>query len=310
MTETGGGAPSRAALVVAFATLYVIWGSTYLAIRMAVVTWPPLALAAVRFTLAGAALYTVLRARGAPAPSRREWGGAVVVGTLLLGGGNGLVCWAEQWVPSGEAALIVASVPLWMTALPWMLRRAPMPHPLALAGIALGLGGVALLVGGGDPRAHAGVSAGALILGRIALLLASLSWSVGSLLSRRVPLPRQPAMASALEMLAAGPVIALGAGLKGEWGHFHLVAVTTAGWTALIYLIVFGSFAGFGSYVYLLKHTSAARASTYAFVNPLVAVILGTLIAHEPLGARTVGAAALIVAAVGAVVWGTANRGR
>jgi drug/metabolite transporter (DMT)-like permease len=309
MSDTrGGGAPSRASLLVAFATLYVIWGSTYLAIRIAVVSWPPLALAAVRFTLAGAGLYAVLRARGAPAPTRREWGGAVLVGTLLLGGGNGLVCWAEQWVPSGEAALIVASVPLWMTALPWILRRAPMPHPLALGGIALGLIGVGLLVGGADARAHAGLTGGSLMAGRIALLVASLSWSVGSLLSRWAPLPPNPAMASALEMLAAGPVIAVGAGLKGEWGHFHLGAVTGGGWTALLYLIVFGSFAGFGSYVYLLKHTSAARASTYAFVNPLVAVILGTLIVHEPLGPRTVAAAALIVAAVGAVVWGTANR--
>jgi len=309
MTDDGGGAPpSRASLVVAFATLYVIWGSTYLAIRISVVTWPPLVLPAVRFTIAGVVLYAFLRARGAPAPTRREWGGAAVVGTLLLGGGNGLVCWAEQWVPSGEAALIIASVPLWMTALPWMLRRAPMPHALALGGIALGLGGVALLVSGGDPRAHVGVSASALTFGRIALLLAALSWSVGSLMSRWVPLPRQPAMASALEMLASGPIIALGAGLKGEWGTFHLGGVTTAGWTAFVYLIVFGSFAGFGSYVYLLKHTSAARASTYAFVNPLVAVLLGTLFAHEPLGARTLGAAALIVAAVAAVVWGTANR--
>jgi len=274
------------------------------------VSWPPLALPAVRFTVAGGGLYAWLRARGAPAPTRREWAAAALVGTLLLGGGNGLVCWAEQWVPSGEAALIVASVPLWMTALPWLLRRAPMPHPLSLVGIALGLGGVALLVSGADPRAHAGLAPGALRFGRIALLLASLSWSVGSLLSRWVPLPRQPAMASALEMLAAGPIIVVGAGLKGEWGHFHVGDVTTAGWTALAYLIVFGSFAGFGSYVYLLKHTSAARASTYAFVNPLVAVLLGTLLAHEPLGGRTLGAAALIVAAVGAVVWGTANRSR
>jgi drug/metabolite transporter (DMT)-like permease len=227
---------------------------------------------------------------------------------LLLGGGNGLVCWAEQWVPSGEAALIVASVPLWMTALPWMIGQARMPHPLALGGVGLGLAGVGLLVGAAAPHAHGAAAGGALLGGRVALLLASLSWSVGSLLSRRVPLPRQPAMASALEMLAAGPVIAAGAALKGEWTPFHLAAVTRGGWTALVYLIVFGSFAGFGSYVYLLKHTSAARVSTYAFVNPLVAVLLGTLFAHELLGARTLAAAALIVCAVGAVVLGTSTR--
>jgi len=301
-------APSRGSLLLAFATLYVIWGSTYLAIRVAVVSWPPLVLAAVRFTLAGAGLYAWLRARGAAAPTRREWGAAAIIGTLLLGGGNGLVCWAEQWVPSGQAALIVASVPLWMTALPWMVGQARMPHPLALAGVALGLAGVGLLVGGAAPHAQSAAVGHVLLAGRVALLLASLSWSVGSLLSRRLPLPRQPAMASALEMLAAGPIIAAGAALKGEWGHFHLGAVGRDGWTALVYLIVFGSFAGFGSYVYLLKHATAARVSTYAFVNPLVAVLLGTLFAHEALAARTLAAAALIVCAVAAVVLGTGKR--
>ncbi|MFL5307007.1 MAG: EamA family transporter [Polyangia bacterium] len=310
MTTTSGAAPapSRASLLLAFATLYVIWGSTYLAIRVAVVTWPPLVMAAFRFTVAGGGLYAWLRARGVAAPTRREWGAAAVIGTLLLGGGNGLVCWAEQWVPSGQAALIVASVPLWMTALPWMVGQARMPHPLALAGVALGLAGVGVLVGSAAPHAQTAAAGSALLAGRVALLLASLSWSVGSLLSRRVPLPRQPAMATALEMLAAGPIIALGAALKGEWGHFHLSAVSHGGWIALVYLIIFGSFAGFGSYVYLLKHATAARASTYAFVNPLVAVLLGTFFAHEPLAARTLAAAALIVCAVAAVVMGTGKR--
>jgi drug/metabolite transporter (DMT)-like permease len=296
---------SRASLLLAFATLYVIWGSTYLAIRIAVVTWPPLVLAAVRFTLAGGGLYAWLRARGAPAPTRRQWGAALLVGTLLLGGGNGLVCWAEQWVPSGQAALIVASVPLWMTALPWMVGKARMPSPLALGGVALGLAGVAVLVSGAAPAHAAGAGGGAMVAGRFALLLASLSWSVGSLISRRLPLPRQPAMISATEMLAAGPVLAAGALLKGEWSHFHPGAVTGGAWIALGYLIVFGSLAGFGSFVYLLGRTSAARVSTYAFVNPLVAVVLGTIIAHEALGARTLMAAALIVCAVAAVIWGT-----
>jgi drug/metabolite transporter (DMT)-like permease len=292
-------------MLLAFATLYVIWGSTYLAIRIAVVSLPPLVMAALRFTVAGGGLYAWLRARGVPAPTRREWGGAAVAGTLLLGGGNGLVCWAEQWVPSGQTALIVASVPLWMTALPWMVGKARMPSPVALVGVALGLAGVALLVGGGAP-AHAGASGGALLAGRVGLLVASLSWSIGSLISRRLPLPRQPALVSAMEMLAAAPVLALGALLKGEWTHFHPAAVTGGAWFALGYLIVFGSLAGFGSYVFLLGHTSAARVSTYAFVNPLVAVLLGTLFAHEALGTRTLGAAALIVCAVAAVIWGTA----
>jgi drug/metabolite transporter (DMT)-like permease len=295
---------------VALVTLYVVWGSTYLAIRVAVVTWPPFVLAAVRFALAGGGLYVFLRARGAPRPSARNWGAATLVGALLLASGNGLVCWAEQWVPSGEAALIIATVPLWMTVLPWLARRAPAPRPAVVVGVVVGLGGVATLMGGGPAEARGGGPASAVIAGRIALLVASFSWSLGSLGSRRLPLPDQPFVATAMEMLTASPLLGAAALASGEWRRFHLVAVTPAGWLALAYLIVFGSIAGFGSYVFLLKHTSAARASTYAFVNPLVAVALGAIAAGEAVGPRTVIAALLIVAAVGAVIFGTAGSPR
>jgi drug/metabolite transporter (DMT)-like permease len=299
--------PTRTALLLAFATLYVVWGSTYLAIRIAVASLPPFVMGALRFGGAGAVLYIFLRLRGVPRPSARNWGAAFLVGGLLLGVGNGLVCWSEQWVPSGQAALIVATVPLWMTALPWLAGRARRPHPAALAGVALGLGGVATLVGGLS-GAHETAAGAAMFGGRLGLLVASLSWAVGSLWSRRLPLPRETAMATAMEMLAASPLMAVTALARGEWGHFHPAAVTPGPWLAVAYLGVFGSLAGFGSYVFLLKHTTPARASTYAFVNPLVAVFLGTVLAGEAIGARTGVAALLIVSAVAAVIWGSGAR--
>jgi drug/metabolite transporter (DMT)-like permease len=304
-TATAAARPSRALVLVAYATLYVVWGSTYLAIRIAVASWTPLMLAAVRFLIAGGGLYAVLRARGAPAPTARAWGASAIVGALLLAGGNGTVCWAEQWVPSGETALILAQAALWMVLLPWLLRRAPRPRVSVLAGVAVGLAGVAILVGG---RGGAGPDAHRLMIGRLVLVIASLSWVVGSLWSRSLPLPKSVALASAMEMLTASPLLFLLAGLHGDFGTFHPAAISPAGWLALFYLIVFGSLAGFGSYVFLLVHEGPARASTSAFVNPLIAVALGATVAGEPLGPRTFAAAAMIVAAVAGVILGTAKR--
>ena len=300
-------APPRAALLLAFATVYLVWGSTYLAIRIAVASLPPFVMGALRFGGAGAGFYLFLRLRGSPRPSARNWGAAFVVGGLLLGAGNGLVSWSEQWVPSSQAALFVATVPLWMTALPWLARRTRRPHPAALVGVALGLAGVATLVGGGI-GARGTVAGAALFGGRVGLLLASLSWAIGSLWSRSLPLPKETAMATAMEMLAAGPLMAVTALARGEWGRFHPAAVAPGPWLALAYLGIVGSLAGFGSYVFLLKHTTPSRASTYAFVNPLVAVFLGTTLAGEAIGARTGLAALLIVSAVAAVIWGSGAR--
>ncbi|HZL16234.1 MAG TPA: EamA family transporter [Polyangia bacterium] len=298
--------PSRALVLTAYATLYVVWGSTYLAIRIAVESWTPLLLAATRFAIAGGGLYAVLRARGAPTPGRRAWLAAVLVGGLMLAGGNGTVCWAEQWVPSGETSLILASGALWMVVLPWWTGRAPAPRAVVLVGVLVGMAGVALLMGGGHATDAAATLGGrASPLGRVALLAASLSWVIGSLLSRRLPLPESVALASAMEMIVASPILFLVAGLRGEWTTFHLNAVTAAGWGALGYLIVFGSLAGFGSYIFLLVHEGPARASTNAFVNPLIAVALGAALAAEPVGPRTFVAAGMIVAAVGAVILGS-----
>jgi drug/metabolite transporter (DMT)-like permease len=301
--------PSTGQLVLAFATLYVVWGTTYLGIRFALAAWPPLLLAAARFAVAGSLLYAFLRLRGVAAPDRRGWGAALVVGGLLLGVGNGLVCIAEQWVPSGTTALIVAVTPLWMTALPWAARRAPAPRPLVLVGVLVGLGGVAVLVGGaaggagihGDP----GPAAAPLLL-----VVASLGWSVGSLWSQRLPLPASPFMATAVQMLAASPILLAAALLHGELAAVSPAMMAPGPLAAVAYLVFLGSIAGFGSYIWLLRHANPTLATTYAFVNPLVAVLVGWALGHEPLGPRLLLAAALITVSVAAVVLGAAARRR
>jgi len=294
---------SKALLLVAFATVYVVWGSTYLAIRIAVEHWPPLWMAAVRFAIAGGGLYAVLRLRGAPAPGWRAWLAATIVGGLMLGGGNGTVCWAEQWVPSGETALILSAGPLWTVLLPWIFRRSPAPRPLVALGVVVGLVGVGVLIGGGD---HGGGAGGhALLLGRLSLLVASLSWVTGSLIQHRLPLPKSAALATAMEMVVAAPLLGLAALGHGDLARFHPAAITPGAWAALAYLVVFGSLAGFGSYVYVLVHAGPTRASTGAFVNPLIAVLLGAALAGEPMTARTAIAAAMIIAAVAGVIFGT-----
>ena len=312
VSESSKPATSKTLLLVAFATVYVVWGSTYLAIRIAVEHWPPLWMAAVRFAIAGGGLYGVLRLRGAPAPGWRAWGAAAVVGGLMLAGGNGTVCWAEQWVPSGETALILAAGPLWTVLLPWIFRKARAPGPLVALGVLVGLVGVGVLIGG--PAQAVAPTAGALAAGhaslwaRLSLLGASLSWVIGSLIAHRMPLPKSAALATAMEMVVACPILAVAAVAHGDLAHFHLASIPASGWTALAYLVVFGSLAGFGSYIYVLVHAGPTRASTGAFVNPLIAVVLGAALAGEPIGARTALAAAMIIAAVAGVILGTSRR--
>ena len=299
----------QAALLLAFATVYVCWGSTYLAIRLAVATWPPLLMAGVRFIVAGGTLYAFLRARGVPAPAPRHWGSAFIVGGLLLAVGNGSVCWAEQWVPSSVAALIIASTPLWMTLLPWLARRAPPPSPLVLLGVLLGLAGVGILLGGRFTASAAGaVTSAGPRWATAVLIAATLSWAVGSLWSRRLPSSASPFLATAMQMLAAGPLLLAGSVARGELHHVAMAMAAPVPLLAILFLVVFGSIAGFGSYVWLLRNTSPTRASTYAFVNPLIAVLLGWAVADETLGPRTFAASALIVSSVAAVVLGSSRR--
>ena len=272
-------------LIGAFLALYLVWGSTYLFIRIGVESWPPLLMAGVRFVIAGSILYTFLRLRGAPNPSWRQWRAAGCIGVLLLSCGNGGVTVAEHaGVASGVAALAVATVPLF--TLVFGLLRGQRNTRLEWAGIVLGLVGIGLLNLGSNLQASP--------FGAALILFAAASWAFGSVWSRSLPLP-EGAMASAAEMLIGGAVLLLGSALSGErmtqWP-------TPAGWGALAYLVCFGSILAFSAYMYLLKHVRPAAATSYAYVNPTVAVLLGILFADEHIGAVECLAMAVIIGAV------------
>ncbi|HET9768844.1 MAG TPA: drug/metabolite exporter YedA [Thermoanaerobaculia bacterium] len=295
--------PSGLRVAAAFAAVYVLWGSTYLAIKFALDSLPPFWMASSRFLIAGTLLYAWARRRGAPAPTRVHWRSALIVGGLLLMGGNGGVVWAEQRVPSGLAALLVATVPLWMVMLDGAGRGWRRPPVQVLLGIGLGLAGVALLVGPGKFAGGHGVDP----LGAGALLLGALCWATGSLYSRRAPLPASPLLGTAMEMLGGGACLAIAGLVSGEWGRLDLAAATPRSLLAVGYLVVFGSLVGFTAYVWLLRVSTPPLVATYAYVNPVVAVFLGWAFAGEPVTARTLAAAAVIV---GAVVLITMHRAR
>lgn len=272
-------------LIGAFIALYLIWGSTYLAIRIGVESWPPLLMAGIRFVVAGALMYGYLRWRGAPNPSWQEWKSAAAIGFLLLSCGNGGVTLAEDLgVASGVAALAVATVPLFalLFGLIWGQRTTR----LEWAGILLGLVGIGLLNLGSNLQASP--------LGAVLIIFAAAAWSFGSMWSKNLKLPAGP-MASAVEMLAGGFALLAGSLLSGER---MVAAPTAAGWGALAYLIVFGSIIAFSSYLYLLKNVRPAAATSYAYVNPVVAVLLGIGFAGERIGVEEGLAMLVIISAV------------
>ena len=285
----------RARLLAAFAAVYVIWGSSYLAIRFAVETLPPLLMAGVRYMIAGAILLLWARLRqGAGGPSRRDWLTGLVSGALLLLGGNGAVVWAEQRVPSGIAALLVAIVPLWMVLLDWLRPGGRRPAWLVFAGLGLGLVGLGLLVGPDARQAGGTID----MVGAIVLILGSLSWAIGSLYTQRAPRPSNTNHGSGAQMFAGGVCLLVVALLFGEGAQLDLAHASTRSLLAFVYLVTFGSLIGFTAYVYLLANTTAAKAATYAYVNPVVAVLLGWAFANEPVTTRTLVAAAVILAGV------------
>jgi len=289
--------PSRARVIAAFAAIYLIWGSTYLGIRFAIETIPPFLMAGSRFVTAGALLYSAMRIRGAPRPRSRHWLNATVIGGFMLLGGNGGVVWAEQFVPSGLTALVVATVPLWVVLLLWITGREK-PSGAVVAGVVIGLGGIALLVG---PENLAG---GGRIdpVGTAVVVLAALAWAAGSLYSREAQQAEPHLLATAASMLAGGALLLVASVIRGEVSGFHVAEVTVKSWLALGYLVVFGSWLALGAYMWLIRATTPARASTYAYVNPVVAVLLGWVLAGEPLNLRVVLATGVIVAAVALIV--------
>lgn len=286
-------------VLAAFLAVYFIWGSTYLAIRYAVESIPPFFMAGIRNGLAGLMMILYARARGDSAPTRIHWRSAVVVGALMLAGGNGGVSWAEQVVPSGLAALLVATVPLWMVAFNAMFWERSRPTAREVAGIVLGFLGVLVLVGPDEIMGGGRIA----LSGAIVLVLASVSWSLGSLISRKAPLPKSPILATGMEMFAGGALLLVGGLVSGEWSRLDIGAVTSTSALSLAYLLIFGSLIGFTAYVWLLRQTTPARAATYAYVNPIVAVLLGWMLADEALTTRTLLSAAVIVGAVVIVTW-------
>lgn len=286
--------PARWRVPAAFAAVYIIWGSTYLAIRFAVETLPPFLMAGTRFLIAGTILYAIMRRRGAPAPICLHWRSAFIVGALMLLAGNGGVVWAEQVVPSSIASLMVATVPLWMVIFNWVRGDRIRPTAGVAAGLAMGMVGILLLVsagrGGGGQMFNAA--------GLVVLSVGSLSWAIGSLYSRRAPLPSEALLGTGMEMLAGGALLFLAGLVTGEAGHIAWQNVSSRSVLALVYLILLGSLIGFSAYIWLLRNSTPARVSTYAFVNPIVAVFLGWGLGGEPLTARTLIAAAVIVGGV------------
>ena len=288
----------RARLIAAFAAVYIVWGSTYLAIRFAVETLPPLLMAGARFAVAGAILLLWRRLRDPTSrPTRMDWRTGVVSGALLLLGGNGGVVWAEQRVPSGIAALLVAVVPLWMVLLDWLRPGGRRPPLLVFAGLGLGLAGLALLVGPDEFRGHGDIS----VSGAIVLMLASLSWAAGSLYTQRAARASTGLHGAATQMISGGLLLFAAAILAGEPSRLDLAHASSRSLLGFAYLVTFGSLLGFTAYVYLLAHTTAAKAATYAYVNPVVAVVLGWSLANEPVTTRTIVAAGVILASVATI---------
>jgi len=294
-------------LWIALTTVYIVWGSTYLAIRVAVRTIPPFLMAGVRFLIAGGVLYVWSIRRGdaeSDPIGPRQWAAAALIGGLLLLGGNGGVVWAERRVPSGLSALVIALVPIWM-ALMVSARGQERLRVRAVAGLLLGLGGTVLLVRSSE------TGGGSVSLAGVAVLVfASISWAFGSVLSPSVGLPKRPLVSTAMEMLCGGAMLSLAGLFSGEATHLHASRISGTSIAALLYLIVLGSWAGFTAYVWLLQNAPPSLASTYAYVNPMVAVFLGWLILHERVTGLTLVSGALIVGAVTLIIVGQGSVAR
>jgi len=271
-------------VVLAFAIIYFVWGSTFLAIRIGVREVPPFLLAAMRFLVAGAVLCGWMMARGERSPSGRQWLSAFLLAVLIFVLDYGLLFWAEQRVPSGIAAVVMATIPVFMALSEIVLLRTQRLTVRLVLALLVGLGGVALLMShslnlGGAPIDRAGA---------VALIVASISWSIASVLTRKVPLPSSKFMSSGAQMLAGGALLAVTAGALGEFHNFHPWNVSLGVWLSLLYLIVAGSIIAFTAYMWLIHHESPTKVGTYAYVNPIVAVLAGYFLGGEPLGPRTI----------------------
>lgn len=284
-------------ILLAFGAVYFIWGSTYLFIKYAIETIPPFMLGATRFLVAGAVLYGIALWRGAVRPSAGDWRSAAVTGVLMLGIGNAAVVWSELTVPSGVVALIVSTVPIWIVLVDWLRPRGTRPRAPVVVGLALGIAGMVILVG---PKAIVG-EGHVNEVGALVLLVGSITWAIGTIMSKRSKRSASPLVYSALQMIAAAAAMAIASVVAGEPGRFEVAAVSWRSGLSWIYLVFAGSVIGYTAYIYLLGQVSAAKAATYAYVNPVIAVLLGWAFASEPIGSRTLIAAAVILAGVATI---------
>lgn len=298
MPETSPPAPRLFWVVLAFAAIYIIWGSTYLAIKFAIETLPPFTMAGARFILSGGLLLGLCRLWNIPLPAPIHWRTALVSGGLMLLGGNGGVVYAEQHVPSGIAAVVVALVPFWLVLLHWAQRDGARPSLADIMGLLLGFGGLFVLI---DPTATAS-EAPVHRMGVAVLLVATLAWAAGSLYSRSAPRPASPFMAAATDMLAGGVCLSVAGLLAGEWPAIDPSRFSTKSVVAFVYLLTLGSLIGFTAYIWLLRVSTPARVATYAYVNPLVAVLLGWALAGEKMTARTLVAMLITLGGVAMII--------
>ncbi|HWD94227.1 MAG TPA: EamA family transporter [Verrucomicrobiae bacterium] len=289
-------------VVASFAAVYTIWGSTYLGIRYAVESIPPFLMAGSRHLMAGIALFTFARLRGAAAPTRTEWRDAAIAGTLMLVIGNGGVTWAEQRIPSSIAALLVALTPLWMVLIDWLRPGGVRPRTLVGVGLVFGIAGVALLARGNGEH-HEAIYGWSVA----ALLAASVGWAFGSMFSRGARKPASPFLGVSMQMIAGGSVLFGLAATQGEFGQFSLARVTALSFGSWLFLVIAGSLVAYTAYVWLLQVSTPARVATYAYVNPLIAVLLGCTLGREVFSHALVLAGVLIIVAVALIVRGGAK---
>jgi drug/metabolite transporter (DMT)-like permease len=289
--------PASWKLLLAFAIIYIVWGSTYLAIRVGVREIPPLLMAAMRFAVAGFVLYGWARLRGAPAPTRREWVSASLMASMVFLCDYGCLFWAEQRVPSGIAAVVLATIPVFITISEIILLRTQHLTLRLAISLLIGIAGVAVLVNHSTSFGEAPINRA----GAAALLFSAVSWSIATVLTRKVHLPESKTMSSAAQMASGGVQLLIAAALAGEFQGFHVRAVSGAAWFAVFYLIVAGSIIGYTAYLWLLYYESPTKVGTYAYVNPVVAVVVGYFLGGEQIGSRTILGMALVLVSVIAI---------
>jgi len=302
-TNAAAGLSHRSRFYLAFFLLYFIWGSTYLAIRYAIASIPPLLMAGTRFFVAGLLMFIFLRWRGVQLPPWSQCWRLAVTGVFLFLGGNGTIVWAEQYIDSGLAALLVSTLPLWLILLDWLWAKGPAPQLRAVLGILLGVVGTVLLIKPALilPWLYESVTTASSpqrVLASTIVVMASVLWAIGSIYSKLFVKPQSVFMSAACQMIGGGLALLLVAIEQGEWSHFAAASITWLSLTGFCYLVVIGSMVGISAYVWLLQNAQAAAVSTYAFVNPVVALLLGWLIAGEQLTASIIGSAGIILAGV------------